>query len=56
MPASHVHRTVSFDLKPRIFVNLLVAVLAGAPYRVFRFTLLGLNQSIVSLSLLTKTA
>jgi hypothetical protein len=28
-----------------------MVVLAGAPYRVFRFTLQGLNQSIVGLSL-----
>jgi hypothetical protein len=41
MPDSLVHRTVSFDPKPRIFGNRLVVVLAGAPYRVFRFTLQG---------------
>jgi hypothetical protein len=31
-------------------------VLAGAAYRVFRFTLQGLNQSIVGLSPLSETA
>jgi hypothetical protein len=41
MPDSLVPRTVSFDPKPRTFGNRLVIVLAGAPYRVFRFTLQG---------------
>jgi hypothetical protein len=31
-------------------------VLAGATYHVFKFTLQGLNQSIVGLSLLSETA
>jgi hypothetical protein len=56
MPDSLVPRTVSFDPKTRTFGNRLVVVLAGAPYRVFRFTLQGLNQSIVGLSQLSKTA
>jgi hypothetical protein len=33
-----------------------MVVLAGAPYRVLRFTLQGLNQSIVGLSPLSETA
>jgi hypothetical protein len=37
------------------FGNRLVVVLAGAPYRVFRSTLQGLNQLAVSLSLLSET-
>jgi hypothetical protein len=41
MPASLVPRTVSFEPKPRSFGSRLVVVLAGAPYRVFRFTLQG---------------
>jgi hypothetical protein len=41
MPDSLVPGTVSFDPKPRIFGNRLVVVLAGALYRVFRFTLQG---------------
>jgi hypothetical protein len=32
-----------------------VVVLAGAPYRVFRSTLQGLNQLVVGLSLLSET-
>jgi hypothetical protein len=55
MPASLVHRTARFDPKPRTFGNRLVVVLAGAPYRVFRFTLQGLSQSIVGLSPLSET-
>jgi hypothetical protein len=53
---SLVSRTVRFDPKPRIFEKRVVVVLAGAPYRVFRFTLQGLNQSIVGLSPLFETA
>jgi hypothetical protein len=56
MPASLVPRTVIFDPKPRTFGNRLVIVLAGAPYRVFRFTLQGINQSIFGLSPLSETA
>jgi hypothetical protein len=56
MPDSLVPRTVRFDPKPRTFGNRLVVVLAGAPYRVFRFTLQGLNQSIVGFSPLSETA
>jgi hypothetical protein len=56
MPASLVPRTVRFDPKPRTFRNRLVVVLVGAPYRVFRFTLQGLNQLIVGLSPLSETA
>jgi hypothetical protein len=41
MPDSLVPGTVSFDPKLRIFGNRLVVVLAGALYRVFRFTLQG---------------
>jgi hypothetical protein len=33
-----------------------MVVLAGAPYRVLRFTLKGLNQLIVGLSPLSETA
>jgi hypothetical protein len=56
MPASLVPRTVSFDPKPRIFGNHLDGCPRGAPYRVFRFTLQDLNQSIVGLSPLSETA
>jgi hypothetical protein len=43
---SLVPETVSFNPKSRTFGNRLVVVLARAPYRVFRSTLKGLNQSI----------
>jgi hypothetical protein len=43
---SLVRETVSFNPKSRTFGNRLVVVLARAPYRVFRSTLKGLNQSI----------
>jgi hypothetical protein len=57
MPDSLVPGTVSYYPKPRIFGNSLVGVgSVGAPLRVFRSTLQGLNQSIVSLSLLSETA
>jgi hypothetical protein len=55
-PDSLLPKTVSFDPKSRTFRNCLVVVLAGAPYRVFRFTLQGLNQSIIGLSPLSETA
>jgi hypothetical protein len=55
MLANLVPRTVRFDPNPRTFGNRLVVVLAGAAYRVFRFTLQGLNQSIVGLSPLSET-
>jgi hypothetical protein len=41
---------VAFYLEPMIFGNRLVVVLAGAPYRVFRSTLQGLNQLVVGFS------
>jgi hypothetical protein len=57
MSDSLVPGTVSFDPKPRTFGNHLVGVSSvGAPLRVFRFTLQGLNQSIVGLSPLSETA
>jgi hypothetical protein len=57
MPDSLVPRTVRFDPKPRTFGNHLVGgLLVSTPYRVFRFTLQGLNQSIVGLSPLSETA
>jgi hypothetical protein len=56
MPDSLVHRTVRFDPKPRTFGNRLVVVHVGAPYRLFRSILQGLNQSIVGLSPLSETA
>jgi hypothetical protein len=57
MPDCLVPGTVRFAPKPRIFGNRLVGVSSiGAPLRVFRSTLQGLNQSIVGLSPLSKTA
>jgi hypothetical protein len=57
MPDSLVPGTVIFDPKPRTFGNRLVGVSSvGAPLRVFRSTLQGLNQSIISLSPLSETA
>jgi hypothetical protein len=57
MPANLVPKTVSFDPNSRIFGNCLVGgLLVSTPYCVFRFTLQGLNQSIVGLSPLSKTA
>jgi hypothetical protein len=56
MPVNLIPRTVRFDPNPRIFGNCLVVVLTGTPYHVFRFTLQGLNQSIVGLSPLSETA
>jgi hypothetical protein len=57
MPANLVPKTVSFDPNPSIFGNRLVGgLLVSTPYRVFRFTLQGLNQWIVALSPLSETA
>jgi hypothetical protein len=56
MPDGLVPRTLRFDPKPRTFGNRPVVVLTRAPYRVFRFTLQGLNQSIVGLSPLSETS
>jgi hypothetical protein len=50
MPANLVPRTVSSAPNPRTFGNRLDGCPRGAPYRVFRFTLQGLNQPIVGLS------
>jgi hypothetical protein len=56
MPDSLVPGTVSYYPNPRIFGNRLVGVgSVGAPLRVFRSTLQGLNQSIVGLSPLSET-
>jgi hypothetical protein len=55
-PVSLVPRTVSIAPNPRIFGNCLDGCPRGAPYRVLRFTLQGLNQSIVGLSPLSGTA
>jgi hypothetical protein len=49
MPDS-LHQRLAFYPDPRIFGNRVVVVLTGASHRVFRSTLQGLNQSIVSLS------
>jgi hypothetical protein len=46
---------MAFYLELRIFGNCLVVVLAGAPYRVFRSTLQGLNQLVVGLSPVSET-
>jgi hypothetical protein len=57
MPNSLISGTVRFAPNPRIFGNCLVGVSSvGAPLRVFRFTLQGLNQLIVRLSPLSETA
>jgi hypothetical protein len=57
MPDNIVPRTVSHYPNPRIFGNRLVGIgSVGAPLRVFRSTLQGFNQSIVSLSPLFETA
>jgi hypothetical protein len=57
MPASLVPRTIRFDPNLRTFGKRLGKLsLRGAAYRVFRFTLQGLNQSIVGLSPLSETA
>jgi hypothetical protein len=50
-----LHQRLRFDPDPKSFGNRLVVVLVGASHRVFRSTLQGLNQSIVSLSPLSKT-
>jgi hypothetical protein len=56
VPVSLVPRIVGSDPEPKKDGNHLVVVLAGAPYHVFRSTLQGLNQSIVSLLPLSETA
>jgi hypothetical protein len=56
VPVSLVLRTVRFDPNSRIFGNCLDGCPHGAPYHVLRFTLQGLNQSIVGLSPLPETA
>jgi hypothetical protein len=57
IPDSLVPGTVRFAPNPRIFGNGLVGVSSvGAPLRVFRYTLQGLNQSIIGLSPLSETA
>jgi hypothetical protein len=54
MPASPVPRTISFDPKMNIW-EPRGGCPRAAPYRVFRSTLQGLNQSIVGLSPLSET-
>jgi hypothetical protein len=56
VPVSLVPRTVRFDPNPRILGIAWMVVLTRASYRVLRFTLQGLNQSIVGLSPLSETA
>jgi hypothetical protein len=56
MPANLVPRTVGSVPNPRLLGTAWEVVLAGTAYRVFRFTLQGLNQSIVGLSPLSETA
>jgi hypothetical protein len=56
MPANLVPRTVGSVPNPRTFGNRLDGCPRGATYRVFRFTLQGLNQWIVGLSPLSETA
>jgi hypothetical protein len=46
---------MAFYPESKIFGNRLVVVLAGASYRVFSYTLQGLNQLVVGLSLLSET-
>jgi hypothetical protein len=55
MPTNLVPRTVGSVPNPRTFGNCREVVLAGTAYRVFRFTLQGLNQSFVGLSPLSET-
>jgi hypothetical protein len=55
-PVSLVPKTVSFDPNRGFLGTARMVVLAEAPYRVFRFTLQGLNQSIVDLTPLSETA
>jgi hypothetical protein len=50
-----VPKTVRFDPELKSSGNRLVVVLAGAPYRVFRSTLQGVNQLVVGLSPLFET-
>jgi hypothetical protein len=56
MPANLVPRTVGSVPTRGLLGTAWEVVLAGAAYRVFRFTLQGLNQSIVGLSPLSETA
>jgi hypothetical protein len=56
MPFSLVPKTVSIGPNPRTFGSCQDGCPRGAPYRVLRFTLQGLNQSIVGLSPLSETA
>jgi hypothetical protein len=56
VPGSLVPRTVGFDPNREFLGTAWMAVLAGATYRVLRFTSQGLNQSIVRLSPLSETA
>jgi hypothetical protein len=56
VPVSLVPSSVRFDPNSRILGTAWMVVLAGATYRVLRFTLQGLNQSIVGLSPLFETA
>jgi hypothetical protein len=56
MSASLVPKSVRFDPKQRTFGNRLDGCPHRVPYRVFRPTLQGLNQSIVDLSPLSETA
>jgi hypothetical protein len=46
---------MAFYPEPRTFGNRLVVVHVRAPYRVFRFTLHGLNQLVVGISPLSET-
>jgi hypothetical protein len=55
MPHILVPETVRFEPKLRTFGNHLVIVHVRAPYRVLRFTLMVINQSVVGLSPLSKT-
>jgi hypothetical protein len=57
IPANLAPRTVGFAPNPRTFGNGMGKLSSqGAAYRVFGFTLQGLNQSIVGLSPLPETA
>jgi hypothetical protein len=56
MPANLIPRTVSFDPKLRIFGNCLDGCPREGTLPCVRFTLQGLNQSIVGPSPLSETA
>jgi hypothetical protein len=56
IPANLAPRTVSSAPNPRTFGDDLGSCPFGGAYRVFGFTLQGLNQSIVGLSPLSETA